>query len=324
VFEVIMLKGKKILVTGLTGNFAGSLAHALVQDNEVWGFARFGRAGQREFWNEAGVHTVVGDCADSKYPGLPDDFEYVIHSAADTQPASFEAGMRGNAEAPARLMAHCRKARAFMHISTAAMYAMHPDPHHEYTEEDPVGSAAQLHYEGTKLAGEGAVRGMSAYLGLPTVVCRLGIQYGSYRMGGLLGVILKTVLDGSPVLLPAAQPNILRPISDDDAIRFLEPLLNAASTPPLTVNLAGDEDIATQEIVKIFGELAGISPKIIMTDEFDYPTCLYDARRRREIAGYCQVPIKEGLRHMYESLHERLRDKGAGFATVANMTKKRR
>lgn len=132
-----MLKGKKILVTGLTGNFGGSLAYALARDNDVWGFARFGRPGQQKYWEGVGVHTVVGDCAASAYPGLPDDFDYVIHSAADTQPASFEAGMRGNAEAPARLMAHCRKARAFMHISTAAMYAMHPDPRHEYTEEDP-------------------------------------------------------------------------------------------------------------------------------------------------------------------------------------------
>ncbi len=318
-----MLKGKKILVTGLTGNFGGSLAYALARDNDVWGFARFGRPGQQKYWEGVGVHTVVGDCAASAYPGLPDDFDYVIHSAADTQPASFEAGMRGNAEAPARLMAHCRKARAFMHISTAAMYAMHPDPRHEYTEEDPVGSASQVHYEGTKLAGEGAVRGMAAYLGLPTVVCRLGLQYGSFRTGGLLGIILKTVLDGAPVLLPAAQTNVLRPISDDDAVRFLEPLLNAASTPPLTVNLAGDEDISTQDVVKLFGELAGVAPQIVMTDIFDYPTCLYDARRRRQIAGACQVPLKDGLKRMYQSLHERLRTE-PGLPSVADFTKKQR
>jgi nucleoside-diphosphate-sugar epimerase len=135
---------------------------------------------------------------------------------------------------------------------------------------------------------------------------------------------MKAVIDGSPVVLPAAQTNVLRPISDDDAVHFLEPLLKAASTPPLTVNLAGDEDISTQEIAKIFGEQAGVSPNIILSDAFDYPTCLYSNRLRKEITGPCQVPVREGLKRMYQSLNQRLRDKDdPSMRLLAEFTKKR-
>jgi hypothetical protein len=142
-------------------------------------------------------------------------------------------------------------------------------------------------------------------------------------MSGLFGALLKAVLDETPVYLPAVQTNILQPISDDDSVRFLGPLLDAASTPPLIVNLAGDENVATQEIVKVFGELAGVTPKIIMTDKFDYPTLLYDSTRRRKIAGKCQVQYQEGFVRNYRAHEKRLRSDDPTVATMDDFTRKR-
>jgi nucleoside-diphosphate-sugar epimerase len=39
------------------------------------------------------------------------------------------------------------------------------------------------HYTGTKAAGEGAVRAMARVLSLPTVICRMDVQYGTWRQG---------------------------------------------------------------------------------------------------------------------------------------------
>lgn len=319
-----MLENSKILITGLTGSYAGSLAAGLSANNEVWGFARFSRPGQLEYWQKAGVHTVVGDCTDPQYPGLPDDFDYVIHSAADCVPASHINGMRGNAEAPARLMWHCRKTKGFLHVSSAAIYDRHPDPEHLHSEEDPVGCAAQLHYEGTKLAGEGAVWAMSQTFGIPAIICRLGLQYGAFGNSGLFGAILRAVVEQTPVYLPERQTNILQPISDDDSLRFMGPLLRAATCPPPIVNLAGDESISTQEIIGIFASEAGLDPEIVLTDAFDYNTLLYDSTRRRELAGDCEVTVREGFVRMFHAHVDRLLTDYPGGATLANLSRSRK
>lgn len=302
-----MLKGCKILLTGLTGNLGGSIADALVDHNELWGFARFTKPGQREFWQQRGVHTVVGDCADGDFTGLPKDFDYVIHCAAANPPETFLEGMRGNPQATGLLMAHCHRARAFMHLSTVGVYAPNVDPAHEYQEDDVTGSALMGHYEGTKLAAEGAVWAMSTCFNIPTIICRLGVQYGCFDRGGLLGLILAAVLQGETIYLPAKRANVIRPISDDDVVGFLPALLNAATVPPTTVNLAGDEDIATREVVEIFGQLAGVETRVELTDAIDYPTIRVSGERRRALAGVCQVPLREGIKRMYHNFAPKLR-----------------
>lgn len=310
-----MLQAQKLLVTGVTGNLGGSLAAALAPHNEVWTLGRFGKPGQREFWNGKGLHTVVGDLANPPYEGLPDDFDYVIHCAANCNPDSFEQGMRDNPEASALLMTHCRKAKGFLHISTVGVYAPTPDPLHQQEETDLTGGCAMLrHYEGTKLAAEGAVRATARLLNLPTIICRLGVQYGVYKDGGMLGIFLKMLLAGRPIPLPKGRGNVLRPISDDDVVEFLEPLLKAAAVPPPTVNLAGDEDMPTVEIMEHFGRLAGVKPTFASENIFEYPTLLPSFERRRAITGPCKVPLREGLTRMYEQMHERLRAELASAA----------
>lgn len=301
-----MLEGKKILITGLTGNLAGAIAYALAPHNETWGLARFRQKGQREYWTGNGVHTVVGDLSDDSYPGLPDDFDYVIHSAANTSPRSFADGMRDNAVGSGLLMAHCRKAKTFLHISSIGVYATHPDPAHVYSETDVTGSGRMGHYEGTKLAAEGAVHAMSRHLQLPTVIGRLGTQYGTFQTGGWAGQILRDILAGKTVLFPKKQTGIVCPISDDDVVDFIEPLLDAATVPPLTVNLAGDETITLQEIAEHFGKLAGVTPRIELTDAFDFPTLRVDNSLRQSIAGRCKVPLREGLTRMFEVIRRQV------------------
>jgi len=93
-------------------------------------------------------------------------------------------GMRANAEAPALLMQYVRSARAFLHVSTTGVYVEHDDPWYRAVETDVIGGSKLMgHYTGTKAAGEGAVRAMALVLSLPTVICRMDVQYGTWRQG---------------------------------------------------------------------------------------------------------------------------------------------
>ena len=57
------MKGKKILITGPTGQVAYPTTLALARDNEVWGAARFSDPEKREALEKAGVHCETVDLA---------------------------------------------------------------------------------------------------------------------------------------------------------------------------------------------------------------------------------------------------------------------
>src|ERR1700676_1060178 len=79
--DVATLKGKKILITGPTGQVATPLARALAADNEVWGMARFKDPATRAAVEADGVRCVAADLTTGDFSALPDDFDYVLNLA---------------------------------------------------------------------------------------------------------------------------------------------------------------------------------------------------------------------------------------------------
>lgn len=78
------MEGKKILVTGGTGQVARPVAEALAERNEVWCLGRFGTPGVEKELNDQGIttfHWDMNDLGAAGYEGLPDDFTHVFHSA---------------------------------------------------------------------------------------------------------------------------------------------------------------------------------------------------------------------------------------------------
>lgn len=298
-----MLKGHKILITGLTGRLGGTVAKALAKDNELWGLARYSGEGQREYWEAAGVHTFVGDYGRGDLTGLPDDFDYVLHIAANCYPASHEEGMIDNSDGVGRLMYHCRKAKAFLFTSTVGVYAHKDDPEALYSEEDPVGGGSIGHYTGTKLAGEGVARAFSVVFNIPTIICRMAVQYGHFSDGGMAGILLAELLAGRPVQLREGVSTCCSLISNDDVVRFIEPLLNAAAVPPPTVNWCGDINVPQVEMIQYLAELAGVEAKWEVVKYGGYPSFNMDNTKRLSITGPCQVHWKDGLRRMYENIY---------------------
>jgi UDP-glucuronate 4-epimerase len=303
-----MLKGEKILITGLTGNLGGTIAEQLAKDNEVWGLARYTRAGQREYWEKAGVKTVVGDFAKNQLDGVPKDCKYVLHIAANTAfSVPYEQSMEDNADGVAFLMSHCRTAKAFLHVSTVGVYARGPSPDYRFKEDDPVGSGTLGQYTGTKIAGEGVAHAMSRLLSLPTIIARMAVQYGTYKDGGMPAIFLKMILQGKPIPMSSIWPNAHSLISNDDCVRSIEPFLNAAAVPAVTVNWGGDVVVPSKELLDYLSELSGVPYKTVTVDSPNMAGFPIDPTKRQAITGPCQVEWRAGIKKLYEALHEKLR-----------------
>jgi len=121
------------------------------------------------------------------------------------------------------------------------------------------------------------------------------------------GRFLKMLLAGETILLPKNQANIYSLVSDQDLVRFVEPCLAAASIPATTVNWGGDEAVPGETFIGYLAELAGVEPRWAYFDGSTPPSIPTDNRRRVAIAGPCKVHWRDGLRSMYEAIHQRLR-----------------
>src|ERR1700761_2298813 len=113
----------KILVTGATGQTFGPVAKALAKTaDEVWCLARFKDPQQREQFEAAGFKTAVWNMGIDDLDHVPDDFTHVLHAATMRDSDDPQEVMSINSVGTGMLMTHCRKAKAFLVVSTFAVY----------------------------------------------------------------------------------------------------------------------------------------------------------------------------------------------------------
>lgn len=299
-----MLAGKKVLITGLTGRIGAAIAERFAPTCELWGIARYSAEGSLEAAKKLGVIPVKGDFTTGELSQLPTDFDYVLHVAADVAPKSAEQAMVANSDGSARLMKHCRAAKAFLHVSATGIYKQHPDPRHAYPETDDLGGAYGGQYAPSKLAAEGAVRAGAIILDLPTVICRQNVQYGGPHVnGGLVDRFLDVFVETGEAFLPPEGPLIIGAIHEDDICDLVEPCLRIASVPAEIVNWGGDEVVDWQEMFEYAGRLLGKTPKFIRKAEFAFPNCFPDTAKRMKIAGPLKVTWKDGVRRSLQIRH---------------------
>jgi nucleoside-diphosphate-sugar epimerase len=293
-----MLSGEKILVTGPAGQIAFPMSRELAKNNEVWGMARFRKPEERTRVEEVGIKAVKGDLASGDFSELPSDFTYVLHLAAYIEGGEdYEAAIRGSAESTGLLMAHTRKAKAFLCMSTNSTYRSNPDPRHLYKETDPPGDPVlgQRTYAMSKNMEEAVARTCARIFNLPTIIARMNVAYGAYGNGGLPGIHLDMIKAGQTVKL-RSDPSPYSPIHEDDIFDHVEPLLKAATVPATIVNWCGDEVITAQEWCGMFGEALGVKPNIVVEP---MPGCqpgsAGDPTKRKSITGPCKVKVRDGL-----------------------------
>jgi nucleoside-diphosphate-sugar epimerase len=299
-----MLKDKRILLTGPAGNIGFPLARNLARDNEVWGVSRFGDPAERKRVENEGIITRSIDLATGEFGDLPTNFDYVLHLSAYIAGNDFDRGVQVNAEGTTLLMNHCRKAKAFLSMSTTGCYRPNPNPWHAFLETDMLGDSnlpGMPIYSISKIVQEGAVRSAARLLGLPTIIMRMNAAYGETGGGGLPGRHFDLIRDGQQVVL-RWEPNPYSPIHDRDIFEQTEALLDAAAVPAPIVNWGGDEPVAAQDWCKYFGELLGVKPDVIVREAPDSQRgVVLDNTKRMAITGPCRVKWRDGMKEMAEA-----------------------
>ena len=301
------LRGERILVTGPAGQIAFPVAAQLARENEVWGIARFEDEATRERCEAAGIQTHRIDLADPDFSKLPRDVTYVLHLAIFQRPGwDYDYAIRVNAEGTGLLMQRFASARAFLVVSTSALYAPPEDPAYPIEETDPIDGERQPYsppYAVTKACQEAVARFAARAFGVPTTIARMNVSYGPN--GGLPAQHLEAILAGDAVELQAGRRSICNPIYEDDIIAQIPRLLGVANTTATVVNWAGDDSIAVRDYCEYLGKLVGRTPRFAEVEQGISHFCINNSLRR-ELIGDCRVPWREGMRRMVAARHPEL------------------
>jgi UDP-glucuronate 4-epimerase len=292
------LQDARILVTGATGQVALPVALGLAAGNDVIALARFTNAAARERLEAAGVECITADLARGSLDAVPDDVDYVCNFAV-VKSNRWDVDLAGNAEAAGLLMAHCRRARAFLHCSSTGVYeAADGAPQRE---SDPLGDNHRVMmptYSISKIAAEAVVRTTCRLFEVPTTIARLNVPYGDG--GGWPAFHLALMLAGRPVPVHHDGPSRFNPIHDDDILATLPGMLAAASVPATIVNWGGDDETSIEAWCEYMAELAGTQARFERTEQTigGIPT---DNTLRRSLVGPTTVAWKDGFRRMVEA-----------------------
>src|SRR5687767_1973812 len=74
--------GKRVLVTGASGNLGAEFARALAAQNTVYGTGRFSNAEARGYLEAVGVTPMRHDLSSDSIDALPADIDYVFNFGA--------------------------------------------------------------------------------------------------------------------------------------------------------------------------------------------------------------------------------------------------
>jgi UDP-glucuronate 4-epimerase len=299
------IRGKSIVVTGVTGQVAGPLAVALAQDNEVVGAARFKDPAARDRLEKAGVRCVPIDLVSGDVGGLPGDADYVLDFAV-AKTNDWELDLQANSGGLAWLMEHHQAAKAFVHCSTTGVYK--PLGHHVFAEGGELGDNHGVWpflrtYSICKIAAEATARWAAIRFDLPTTIARLSVPYGDG--GGWPAIHLEMMINGSEIPVHVDAPSVYHPIHEDDILAMIPGLVAAATTPSTTVNWGGDQAVSVEEWCGYLSELTGVPARFNpTTDTID--SVQIDLTRMHELVGITEVPWRDGFRRMGAARHPEL------------------
>ena len=296
------LRGRRILVTGASGQIARAVALRLAADNEVVGAARFTDDAARAALEAGGVRTCSVDLVSDDWSQLPEDVDHVLHLAAYLGPnPSTDHSLELNAIATGRVLSRYRDADSVLVMSTTGVYRPHADPWHRYREDDPLGdpaSPASPAYGITKVAQEAVAKFCAREFGVRVVIGRMNCAYGDGD--GLPARHLDRIVAGEELVFRGEEVPY-SPIHVDDIAGHVAPLLAAASTPALVVNFGGDEAVSSRSWCAYLGELAGVEPVIrVQPVPGSQLGTAADPAARLAITGPGTVAWRDGMRRLVE------------------------
>ncbi len=291
------MKGEKILITGATGQVGLPAALALAKTNEVWAAARFSDPATRVRLTEGGVKCVQVDLESTDMSAIPTDFSAIVNGAV-ARTNRWPEDLEGNVGGLGRLMHHCKTVKAFLHVSTTAVYK--EVPHHPYVETDSLGDnhgvmAHRETYSIAKIAAEAMAQFFAREFQIPTTIARLNVPYGAN--GGMPRRHLLNILAGDPILVHVDHPNVFNPLHERDIVAMIPRLLGVASVPATIVNWGGSDPVSLEDYAAFLGDLVGKKPVWAETEKIIRGVQI-DTTRMHKLIGPASVPWQDGFRDM--------------------------
>ncbi|KCZ93202.1 NAD-dependent epimerase/dehydratase family protein [Hyphomonas johnsonii] len=299
-----MLTGKKIVITGVTGKAVEPIARALASDNEVYGVARFADRRDRDRISAAGITSCAADFETGDFSNVPKDPDFILHFAwMRAGLDELDKAIAVNVVGAGLLLQHCASAKAALIASSMGIYSAHDDPHHRFKESDAVGRASSAYAATspvTKLGLEAVSRFCARAFNLPVTIARLNTVLGPVT--AYHGHLCRNVMNGVETVLPG-NPNLHSPIHTDDMIAQIEPLLEAATIPALTVNWCGDDTVSSQDSLDQIGVAYGRPARYRSETKDGVPQGnAADSALRRSITGPCKTSFAEGFATLIDEI----------------------
>jgi UDP-glucuronate 4-epimerase len=294
---------RSILVTGVTGQVAESVATALAVDHDVIGTARFRDAAARDRLEASGVRCVAADLAAGSFDAVPTGLDAIVNFAV-VKSGRWELDLRANAEGIGLLMAHVRP-RAVLHCSSTGVYE--PAGSTVLDEGAPLGDNHRVimpTYSIAKIAAEAVVRTMSRHLGVPTTIARLNVPYGVGPDGSPRGwpaFHVAMMQAGTAVPVHPDRPNLFNPVDLRDITRTVLPLLDAATVPATVVNWAGGEQVSLEDWCTHLAGSLGLEVTFVET-ESTIGGVTVDTARLVELCGPTTVGWRDGMDRLADAV----------------------
>ncbi|MEO6026599.1 MAG: NAD(P)-dependent oxidoreductase [Candidatus Binatia bacterium] len=296
----IDLSGKRLLITGPTGQVALPVVAAYAQTAEVFALARFHRDEDAARIRDLGAVPIKADLAEpASLRQLPADIDYVLNFAV-AKSGRWTVDLQANAEGIGELMMQLPRAKAVVHFSSAAVYAYGgPTPRREEAALGDNHRSLFPTYSISKIAAETVVRLCARRLGVPATIARLSVPYGDN--GGWPFYHLVMMRQGVPIAVHPERPNLYNLLHVDDYVEKIPRLLAAASVDTTTVNFGGSEATSIEEWCAYLGEVTGLVPTFKEDAEAFGSLCL-DTERMHELIGPTRVAWRDGLVRMVRQL----------------------
>jgi len=294
------ITGKKILITGPTGQVAEPVVAAWAPLADVYALARFSKDEDVQRIEALGAACLKVDLADpAGLAEVPTDFDYVLNFAV-VKTGNFDYDLAANAEGLGRLMLHCKNVKAFLHLSSTAVYEY--AGHEPRSEDSPLGDNHRVMfptYSISKIAAETVCRFVAHQFGIPTTIARLSVPYGDN--GGWTYFHLLMMEQGIAIDVHPEAPNYYNMLHVDDYLEKLPRLLAAASAEVTTVNFGGSDKTSIEEWCAYLTELTGLEA-VFQDNPKAFGSLNIDTTRMHELIGPTKVPWKEGIRRQVQNL----------------------
>jgi nucleoside-diphosphate-sugar epimerase len=296
----IDLSGKKILITGPTGQVALPVVESLARSADVHALARFNREEDKQRIESLGATPIKADLADVRSLGnLPDDFDYVLNFAV-VKSGDFVYDLAANGEGVGNLMTHCKNIKAFLHFSSTAVYEY--CGHDARKEIDPLGDNHRVMfptYSISKIAAETVCRFVARQLGIPTTIARLSVPYGDN--GGWPFFHFLMMREGAPIDVHPEAPNFYNLLHADDYIEKIPYLLSAATPEVTTTNFGGSEKTSIEQWCAYIGEMTGLTP-VFQNNPKAFGSLCIDTTTMHELIGRTKVNWRDGIQRQLQAL----------------------